>query len=173
MDSREFETSRLRFQPFRREDLDDLHRLFTEPQVRRYLWDDRLITREKAAEVIELSIESFEQNRYGLWCLFLRDSNAGLIGFAGLRQFGDPPEVEILYGIAPSHWNRGLATEAAAAMLDYGFRQAGLDTLYARADTPNTASIKVMQKCEMAFFDRGLVNGLDTVTYIASRSDNL
>ena len=58
-------------------------------------------------------------------------------------------------------------------MLDYGFRQAGLDTLYARANTPNAGSIKVMQKCGMTFFDRGLVDGLDTITYIASRLDKL
>jgi ribosomal-protein-alanine N-acetyltransferase len=155
MKSREFETSRLRFRPFRREDLDDLHSLFTDPAVRRYLWDDLIISRQTVVEVIGSSIESFEQNRFGLWCLSFRDKG-GLIGFAGLRHFGDPREVEVLYGIAPTHWNQGLATEAALAVLDYGFLHAGLDTIYARADTPNTASIRVMEKCGMMFLERGL-----------------
>ena len=164
-ESREIGTSRLRLRPFGREDLDDLHRLWTDSHVRRFLWDDKIISREQAVEIIESSVDSFDRYGFGFWCIFPPDT-LELIGFAGLRRFGDPPEVELLYGIAPSHCGRGLATEAATAMIDYAFRRVGLEIIFARADAPNAASTRVMQKCGMKFLSRGIVDGLDTITYV-------
>jgi hypothetical protein len=39
--------------PFASEDLDALHALWTDPDVRRYLWDDIVISRERAAETVD------------------------------------------------------------------------------------------------------------------------
>src|SRR5215831_6355955 len=58
-----------------------------------------------------------------------------LIGFGGLRQFtedgGVTSEVEILYGVAPERWGKGIATEAAGAVLRYGFEERELAHIYA------------------------------------------
>ena len=51
-------------------DLDAVHALWTDPDVRRYLWDDVAITRERAAEVVAASADNFR--------------------VAGLRHLGDP-----------------------------------------------------------------------------------
>lgn len=45
--------------PFIREDVDDLRRLWVDPAMRKYLWDDEVISRETAVEVVEASLESF------------------------------------------------------------------------------------------------------------------
>jgi ribosomal-protein-alanine N-acetyltransferase len=129
---RQIETARLRMRPFARDDVEALHRLWTDPQVRKYLWDDIVIPREQAVEVVESSIASFEQRGFGLWTAFPKDKDK-LIGFCGLRLFGDPPEAEILYGLALEYWGQGLATEVSNAMLWFGFAECGLDRIYAGA----------------------------------------
>ena len=53
------------------------------------------------------------------------------------------------YWIAPDAWNRGYATEAAAALLRYAFEDLGLHRVYARHLRRNPSSGKVMQKLGM------------------------
>jgi ribosomal-protein-alanine N-acetyltransferase len=165
---RQIETARLRMRPFVREDVDALHRLWTDPQVRKYLWDDIVIPREQAVEVVESSIASFEQRGFGLWAAFPKNKDE-LIGFCGFRLFDDPPEVEILYGMAPAYWGHGLATEAAIAMLRCGFEECGFGRIYAGADPPNAASFRVMEKCNMAFAKRMLINNIETIYYVVTK----
>ncbi len=100
------ETERLELVRFAGEHLDVLHALWTNPDVRRYLWDDRSISRQEAAGVIEASRGSFERDGFGFWLLLARDGGEP-VGFAGLRRFGEAGEIEILYGLAPEHWRRG------------------------------------------------------------------
>lgn len=66
MKSFNIETARLRLRPFTREDVDELHRLFVEPGVRKFLWDDEVIPKERTESVIETSIASFEAKGFGL-----------------------------------------------------------------------------------------------------------
>ena len=58
--SRILETARLRLRPLTVADGGDLHRLFTLPGVRKYLWDDEVIPLERAAVLVEASVASFE-----------------------------------------------------------------------------------------------------------------
>jgi RimJ/RimL family protein N-acetyltransferase len=53
------------------------------------------------------------------------------------------------YSIARQHWGKGFATEAARAVIDYGFRAFGLAKVYARADPRNAASVRVLEKLDM------------------------
>jgi len=164
----EIETARLRLRPFTLDDVDEIHRLFVEPGVRKYLWDDEAVPREQTASVIESSVALFNTNGYGLWAVFPGEEDR-LIGFCGFWHFHDPPELELLYGIAPSHWGQGLATEAARAMIRYGFEELGFDRIAASTDTPNLASVRVMEKAGMSFEKRAIVNGRDTKYYSISR----
>ena len=164
----EIETARLRMRPCSENDIDDLHRLWTDPQVRKYLWDDTVITREQAAEVVSVSLESLESHGFGLWVVSLKESDS-LIGFCGLRFFDEPPEVEILYGIAPEYWRGGLTTEAAKAMIRFGFEEHGFERIFAGADPPNAASFRVMEKTGMKFAKRLWINDLEAIYYELSR----
>src|SRR5262245_5052982 len=104
MSSPLLETARLMMRPFAMDDVDDLHRLWVDPGVREFLWDDQLISRETAIAVVESSIENFVNHGFGFWAICFKNGPA-LIGFGGLRHFtedgGDTSEVEILYGVAP------------------------------------------------------------------------
>jgi len=138
--------------------------------VRKYLWDDEVISREQVASVVDESISLFEASNFGLWGVFPREEET-LAGFCGYWFFHDPPQLQLLYGIAPRQWGGGLATEAARAMIRYGFEELLFDRIIASADAPNQASLRVMEKAGMRFDKRLLVNGLDTVYYTISREE--
>jgi RimJ/RimL family protein N-acetyltransferase len=76
------ETARLRLRPFRLDDVDVLHRLWTEPEVRQYLWDGDVIKRERVESMVKTSLKSFADHGFGLWAVLPRDENI-LIGFCG------------------------------------------------------------------------------------------
>lgn len=141
-------TRRLELRPFCPSDVTFLHTLWTDPGVRRYLWDDREISREEAAGVIAASLDSFARQGFGFWTIAEREGGRS-IGFCGLRRFGEGNEVELLYGLTPDRWGAGLATEAAREVLRFAFDAAGLPRVFAGADAPNAASIRVMDRLGM------------------------
>jgi RimJ/RimL family protein N-acetyltransferase len=95
---------------------------------------------------------SFVQRGWGLWAVEI-GTTGGFAGFVGLNPatFEAPftPAVEIGWRLARPHWNQGLATEAAQAVVDYGFGTLGLDEVVSFTATTNLASQRVMQKLGM------------------------
>jgi ribosomal-protein-alanine N-acetyltransferase len=155
---------RLSFRPFAPEDVEPIHDLFVNAQVRRHLLDDEIVSADWVRLEIRKSQEMFERARYGLWSLSLHGST-DIIGFCGFRFFHHPPELQLLYALHPSVWRRGLATEAAEAALRYAFEVLGLSEVVASADAPNLASIRVMERIGMEFQRREVKGRLDTVYY--------
>lgn len=167
---RTIETGRLLLRPFSLVDVDDLHQLWIEPGVRRYLWDDEVIPREQAASIVEKSLALFEAQGFGLWAVFLRAEEV-LIGFCGFWFFHEPPKLELLYGIAPAYWNTGFATEVARVMMKYAFEELSFERIQASTDAANEASSRVMEKSGLKFWKRELTNGQDTVYYALLREE--
>jgi ribosomal-protein-alanine N-acetyltransferase len=170
MNIREIKTQRLTLRPFTLADVDEIHQLWIEPGVRRYLWDDEIIPREKAREVIAESVKLFHEKGLGLWAVTFHEQSA-IIGFCGYWYFHEPPELEILYGSSQKHWGNNLATEAARAILQFGFLYLEFDEIVASADAPNAASFRVMEKTGMKFWRRETKNGSDTIFYSLSIND--
>ena len=71
-----------------------------------------------------------------------------MIGFAS---FTAPPDsdcaVEIAYGIAPSYWGKGCATEAARALINYAINDGRVRTIRAHTLAQTNASTRVLEKC--------------------------
>ncbi|HEX8819065.1 MAG TPA: GNAT family N-acetyltransferase [Archangium sp.] len=143
-------TQRLLLRPFIPEDEDALFGFWNDPHVRRYLWDDRLVSREEVREQLALSERDFRERGYGGFMLALAQWPGVLIGFSGLRRIPGGEAVELLYGLYQNFWGRGLATEAARAVLRFGFEEAGLEEILAGADRDNTASVRVMERLGMS-----------------------
>jgi RimJ/RimL family protein N-acetyltransferase len=74
---------------------------------------------------------------------------ADLIGAVGLgiRQRFD--RAELGYWVGKPYWGKGYATEAARALMDYGFRDLRLNRIFAVHFRRNPASGRVMQKLGM------------------------
>lgn len=165
------ETDRLVLRPYRHQDVDVLHALFVTPGVRRHLFDDQVMPREWVTVEIEDSLRSFRDRGCGQFTFRRRDDDRP-IGFGGYRDFHQPPELQLLYAIAEKFWNRGYASEAAAALICWGFEELGFERIVASADAPNAASLRVMEKCGMHFDKRVALHGPhDTVYYALERRD--
>jgi [ribosomal protein S5]-alanine N-acetyltransferase len=162
-------TERLRLRPFAPGDVDVLHAQWTDPDVRRYLWDGRVIARDEVVAVVDESIASFAGRGNGFWVIELGPPPA-VIGFAGLRPLPEAPDLELYYGLEPAHWCRGYATEASRAVLRYGFDVLGLDAIPIRTDGPNAASVAVMERLGARYVRTDPVGAFGTtIVYVAHR----
>lgn len=75
-------------------------------------------------------------------------SNGDLVGVIGLLHIKPEHEsAELGYWIGKPFWNRGYATEAVGAIVDYAFCVLGLNRVYSQYMSENPASGKVLNKC--------------------------
>jgi ribosomal-protein-alanine N-acetyltransferase len=161
----ELRTARLVMRPLVAGDAEQLHELWTTAGVRRFLWDDEVIPPARTVAAIERSQTLFRERAFGLWGAWPAQQPSTLAGFGGLWPFREPPELELLYGVAEPEWGRGYATDLAHAVVGYCFDVLGMSRVGASTDVANVASIRVLEKLGAAFVRRADVDGLDTVFY--------
>ncbi|QQP95039.1 GNAT family N-acetyltransferase [Lysobacter enzymogenes] len=73
------------------------------------------------------------------------DELVGTVGFHTV--FDDPRGGEIAYNLHPAHWGRGIASEACAAVTQWGLHERGYARVDAYALDSNSASQRVLDKC--------------------------
>lgn len=164
-------TERLLLRPIASTDVDALHRFWTDPSVRKYLWDNEVISKETVEQIVRDSEQCFRDIGAGLFAIEALDGPGELVGFCGLRRMHEPDQVELLYGILPRYWGEGMVSEAARAVLRHGFDHCGLSRIMGATDTPNQRSVRVMQRLGMVFQERRQHKGLDTVFYSISAEE--
>lgn len=92
----------------------------------------------------------YEAGKLVNFAVLLREEKA-LIGSIGLSKIHQDFGRAVLgYWIGTPYWNNGYCTEAARAVLNYGFTALRLNRIYASHLTRNPASGRVMQKIGMA-----------------------
>lgn len=150
------ETQRLIFRHLVLSDLDDLFALYSDSEVRRY-FPEGALTYEETKDELEWFLNGHPQHpELGLWAAIHKDTQL-FIGRCGLLPWtiDGRPEVEVAYLLAKAYWGQGLGTEAARAVLDYGFEHLHLSRLICLIDRENLASIKVATKIGMTFEKEG------------------
>ncbi len=163
------ETARLRLRPFTRADVDTLLTHWRNDDVRRWLWDGRVVERKEVVDVVEESIASFASGRAGFWVI--ERTECGFAGFTGFRAMPDSTDLELYYGLDPAHWGAGLATEAARAAAQYGFEVLGLDAIPILTDGPNEASVAVMKRLGATYVRTDPVGAFGTtIVYVLRRA---
>lgn len=158
--------------PLLENDIEAIYQIWINDHIRKFLFDNVIISKQQAMDEITGSIQLFEKYRYGLWGVFL-ENNDTMIGFTGYRNFYKPPELHMLYGLLPEYCGRGYATILAKMMIKYGFEEVGFDTIIANTDTLNVASARVMEKAGMVFDKKAVKNGIETIYYRYERNDYL
>lgn len=78
-------------------------------------------------------------------------SNGTLVGAIGLIMNRDDENAELGYWIGKPYWNSGYCTEAARAVVRYGFDSLKLHRIHSFYMTKNPSSGKVMQKLGMKY----------------------
>lgn len=140
-------TDRLMLRPVRRDDHTILLAHWTEPEVRRFLFDGVVLTAEQVSRTIADSEASFAAHGWGLWMV----SDANVIGTAGLRPLDDLG-LEVFYSLDPRAWGKGYATEAAAAVVSHALEVLELPEVLAEIDEANAGSVAVVTRLGMSPF---------------------
>jgi ribosomal-protein-alanine N-acetyltransferase len=166
------ETPRLYLRPLGEDDQPALHRLCAQAEVRRYLFDGRDPSRAETDAIVADSQASFAARGFGLWGLHGR-SAPDLIGFCGLACLERLDAVEIQYALSEDRCGAGLATEAARAVLRFGFERAGLDRIVGEVDAPNQTSARVLERLGMRREAEVKHDGKPLVQYTISRDEFL
>ncbi len=139
------ETPRLRLRRPRERDTDGVAGLFADARYMRFLGDGKTADRAASWRAIAGALGHWVLRDYGFFSI--EDKATGLfIGWSGLLHPEGWPGIEIAWGIAPSFWGQGLATEAARSVRDYAFESLRLKRLVSIIHPENTASIRVALK---------------------------
>ena len=157
------ETERMSLRRMEMDDLDDLMGIFSDPVAMRHY------PATKGSEEVEAwvrwTLESYRDHGFGQWVAILKDSGefAGQCGLT-VQEVEGEQEVEIGYLFLRRFWGRGLATEAARTVRDYGFAL-GYRRLISIIDPGNLASRRVAEKTGLKFEKEAIKSGKKVCVY--------
>ncbi|MEM9809368.1 MAG: GNAT family N-acetyltransferase [Cyanobacteria bacterium P01_D01_bin.56] len=126
--------------------------IYSEPRVTRWLSEDKdqsiQMTQERLVRYCERTTDAL-----GAWAVVDRaiDRVIGNILLVPLpkRDRTYSNNIQIGWHFRPASWGYGYATEAARAILQYGFAEVGLDAIYAVTLADNLRSQRVMARLGM------------------------
>ncbi len=128
-----------------------VHEYASDPEVVRYMeWGPN--TEEESRIFVRRAIagQRQEPRRDCGFAIVLRTEEKLIGGCGVFRSKPDSREGWLGYCLNRRFWGRGYATEAAAALLAFGFRELKLHRIFATCDVANAASARVMEKVGMA-----------------------
>jgi len=149
------ETDRLLIRTWNPEaDAEQVFQIYRDPEVTRFL-----ITK---ADSVEAALDLLHRwvtqasdwnDGSGLWAIAHKKTNE-IVGTIILIQLRDADNLltqdyEIGWHLKRSAWGNGYATEAANAILEYGFTTLKLPAIYGVAHPENNASLRVTQRLGM------------------------
>ncbi|MCA9278670.1 MAG: GNAT family N-acetyltransferase [Phycisphaeraceae bacterium] len=146
-----FSTERLIVRHLHTRDVDAMHAVYSDIDAMRWVDDGSPLDRETCVKWIAKTHENYERYGYGMCAIVLKDrtDTNEPIGFIGLVHPHGQALPELKYALRAAHWGKGLATEAARGMLEYGHRTLGLPEIIATIAPENAQSIRVVTKAGM------------------------
>ena len=142
------ETGIIQLREMTRDDLEDLHSIFSDPITMQYY--PKPFDRQMTIDWIDKNINRYQQHGFGLWAV-IHTGDKRLIGDCGLtyQNVDGIDELEIGYHIMRSYWGKGLATLGAIACRDYAFDNLKKERVISWINPENTASRRVADKVGM------------------------
>ena len=167
----ELETERLILRSFLEDDVDSMAELFANSDFMRFSLG--VFTERK--QTIAFVEKVIGWDRAGIPSQFTvvprgEDAIIGYCGFFYHPEHGIE-DIEIGYRLHPDYWNRGLITEAARAVRDYGFRDRKLSRVISLIHPENVPSRRVAAKNGMTVEKKITVRGFPTLVYAITREE--
>ncbi|MFO8036636.1 MAG: GNAT family N-acetyltransferase [Anaerolineales bacterium] len=143
------ETARLTLRLMEPADVDPLLKIFGDPKVMK-AFDEEPFTPEQMKRWLDRNLQHQKEYGYGLFSVILK-SEGVLIGDCGLEHMEVDGEqiTELGYDFRSDYWNRGYATEAAAAVRDFAFHELEIPHLISLIRVGNEASRRIAEKIGM------------------------
>ena len=143
------ETDRLILRPFELSDEEAVFSICSEKEIAA---NTRTIPhpypREQAAVWIKSQPEMWTAGKAAVFAVCLKSSGQ-LVGAVGLQIAEMDQNAELGYWVDKDHWGQGIATEASAAAVEFGFRTLELHKIHAHYMARNPASGRIMEKIGM------------------------
>lgn len=144
------ETQRLILRTWCKADLEPMHKINQDPNVMEYLLP--LNNKQQTQFLIDRINQHHAQHGYSLYAVELKATHE-MIGFIGLLHrtkteldVAFNPSTEIGWRLASQHWQKGLATEGAKAVLEHAFEVLKLSEIVSFTVIDNKKSRRVMEK---------------------------
>lgn len=158
----EINTDRLKLRAYEVGDWERVHIYGSDPDFSKYeLWGPNTLE-DTHKFIADMTEQTKSSPRYKFDFAICLKENGLLIGGCGIRRETEASNVANLgWAINPEFQNKGFATEAARALIDFGFKNLNLTVVYATCDTRNISSFKVMEKLGMIMV--GFIKGAKEV----------
>ncbi|NQT60519.1 MAG: GNAT family N-acetyltransferase [Bacteroidetes bacterium] len=169
------ETNRLILRELEPTDVDEMAKVLCDNFSMKYY--PKPFTRQKVIDWIEWNLNNYQKCNHGLWAVLLKPEMT-FIGDCGitLQEIDGENLPELGYHIQKQHCNKGYASEAAKACIDYAFSVLHMETLYTYTKHDNIPSIRVAQKNGMKYckdFTKVVMgNTVKEVLYCICKEDN-
>ncbi|WP_019204135.1 GNAT family N-acetyltransferase [Tsukamurella sp. 1534] len=142
-------TERLHLRPYAAGDVDWMHRVFSRPDVTRYLLDPPWSREVAARKLDERMRRTGLETESGSLSLVAEFDGAPMGAFTLWRTDVMNHGAEIGWTLDPTHGGRGFAAEAARALVGIAFDHYGLQRIAAQMDGRNAGSAKVAEAIGM------------------------
>jgi RimJ/RimL family protein N-acetyltransferase len=147
LDDVKIETNRLLLREFKTEDWPSVHIYGSDPEVSKYMdWGPN--SESDTKEYVKLTQTwRIEKPRQTFEVAIVLKEKQKLVGGCGLRiKSKSNREADFGYTLCRDYWGNGFATEAAKAILDFGFKDLKMHRIWATTAPDNIGSIKVLEK---------------------------
>ena len=149
--TQQIRTERLLLRPFSENDLEDYFVWTGSPEMSRFIMERPYRDIDEAKSALTHIIDSYSKKDYYMWGIVFQNE---LVGFCCGNEINEEIESICLgYGLKKQYWNRGIATEATKALINYFF-ECGFHRICSYHNPLNPASGKVMVKSGMTFEGR-------------------
>ncbi len=167
--ARTLETDRLRLEPIGEGHFEALARLRADPVIMATMRDGPE-TRMRTRATLDWYMATWRDQGYGIWAVLDR-SSGGFLGECGFWLRDDGHGVSLRFALDLAAQGRGLAREAAAVCLGYGFAVAGLTRVVAVAQEGNAASHRILRSLGMTPLHRYQGRKASLTIYQLTRDD--
>lgn len=140
------QTQRTFFSKPTKSDFSELFKLYSDPEVRKYLGG--IVSEPDFRKKFEGILATQEPECY--WVVRAIDTMA-LIGLVSITIYHDKVQYEVSYELTPSFWNQGYGTEIVGRLLKYAFNELNIIKIIAETQKKNSISIKLLEKLGMTF----------------------
>ena len=145
------QTDRLCLRKITADDTDDMYEYSRLPEVTKYLLWSPHPDKAYTFDYLTYLRSRYQSGDFFDWALTLKDTEK-MIGTCGFTRFDFRHDCgEIGYVINPEYSGQGIATEAVARVIRFGFENLALNRIECKFIPENLASRRVMEKNRMTF----------------------
>ncbi|WP_089744181.1 GNAT family N-acetyltransferase [Gracilibacillus ureilyticus] len=151
---KKFYSKRLYLRQMDKADAPELLKIWSDPEVTKYMNINRFSSEKEAIDMINFLNELAEEKKAIRYSIFSKQTNE-LIGSCGFNSLDEENrKTEIGYDLAKAHWGKGYASEAITILLETAFETLEFHRVEAKVEPENVNSIKVLEKLNFTYEGR-------------------